>query len=100
MRTISAGKSSFPSHSPSTSQPSSSSPKAHLTSSRAAFTGTRITLRQVSPESEAIYDFIISLYRARSGDWASLARDAGVSAQDLQYFLEYAAQFLGNCGNY
>jgi len=80
--------------------PSSASPQAHLTSPRAAFTGTRITLHQVSPESEAIYDFITSLYRARSGDWASLARDAGVGAQDLQHFLEYAAQFLGNCGNY
>ena len=68
---------------------------------RAAFLGTRITLRQVSPESEPIYDLIISLYRAsNNGDWKGLAEKANVSAQDLQYFLEYAAQFLGNCGNY
>ncbi len=25
---------------------------------------------------------------------------AGISSEELQYFLEYAAQFLGNCGNY
>ncbi len=25
---------------------------------------------------------------------------ASISTEDLQYFLEYAAQFLGNCGNY
>jgi dipeptidyl-peptidase-3 len=69
-------------------------------SNRAAFTGTRITLRQVSPESEDIYDFIVSLYKASNGDWKGLASKAGVSEQDLQHFLEYAAQFLGNCGNY
>ncbi|KAK2748715.1 hypothetical protein FQN57_000296 [Myotisia sp. PD_48] len=68
--------------------------------SRAAFLGTRITLRQVSPESEAIYDLIIALHRTCNGDWKSLAAKTGVSSQDLQFFLEYAAQFLGNCGNY
>lgn len=67
---------------------------------RAAFEGTRITLRQVSPESEPIYDLIISLYRACNGDWNSLAQKTNVSAEDLRFFLEYAAQFLGNCGNY
>ncbi|PGH08246.1 hypothetical protein AJ79_06032 [Helicocarpus griseus UAMH5409] len=68
--------------------------------SRAAFQGTRITLRQVSPESEPIYDLIISLYRACNGDWNSLAQKTGVSAENLRFFLEYAAQFLGNCGSY
>ncbi|GAM38840.1 metalloprotease [Talaromyces pinophilus] len=34
------------------------------------------------------------------GDWRSLAEKTGVESQDLQYFLEYSAQFLGNCGNY
>ena len=67
---------------------------------RAAFTGTRITLRQVSPESEAIFDFIIELYKTSNGDWAPLQKTAGVSDDDLKYFLEYAAMFLGNCGNY
>lgn len=67
---------------------------------RAAFHGTRITLRQVSPESEPIYDLILALYRACDGDWTSLARKAQVSDEHLRYFLEYAVQFLGNCGNY
>ncbi|KAF8867056.1 putative dipeptidyl peptidase 3 [Acephala macrosclerotiorum] len=68
--------------------------------SRAAFTGTRITLRQVSPESEDIYDFIIELYKTNNGAWKALQEKAGITAEDLQYFLEYAGQFLGNCGNY
>lgn len=69
-------------------------------SPRAAFTGTRITLRQVSPESETIFDFIIELYKSSNGDWKALQGKAGISSDDLQYFLEYATQFLGNCGNY
>ncbi|EEP80786.1 hypothetical protein UREG_05628 [Uncinocarpus reesii 1704] len=68
--------------------------------SRAAFLGTRITLRQVSPESEPIYDLIISLYRACNGNWKSLGEKTGVSQEEVTHFLEYAAQFLGNCGNY
>jgi dipeptidyl-peptidase-3 len=67
---------------------------------RSAFTGMRITLRQTSPESESIYDFIIELYKASNGDWKSLQEKAGISDEALQYFLEYAAMFLGNCGNY
>lgn len=55
----------------------------------------------MSPESEPIYDLVVSLYRASNdGDWKALAEKTGVSDQNLQYFLEYAAQFLGNCGNY
>jgi dipeptidyl-peptidase-3 len=60
----------------------------------------RITLRQTSPESESIYDFIIELYKASNGDWKSLQTKAGISDEELKYFLEYAAMFLGNCGNY
>jgi dipeptidyl-peptidase-3 len=67
---------------------------------RAAFTGTRITLRQVSPESESIFDFIIELYKYCNGDWKTLQEKAGIPADELQSFLEYAVQFLGNCGNY
>lgn len=67
---------------------------------RAAFTGTRITLQQVSPESDSIFDFILSLYKSCNGDWKALQQKAGVSDDELKYFLEYAGQFLGNCGNY
>lgn len=68
---------------------------------RASLAGNRIVLRQVSPESEPIYDFIIALYRAsNNGDWAGLASRAAISPADLNHVLEYAAQFLGNSGNY
>ena len=60
----------------------------------------RITLRQTSPESESIYDFIVELYKASNGNWKSLQAKAGISDDELKYFLEYAAMFLGNCGNY
>lgn len=68
--------------------------------SRAAFLGYRIILRQVSPESESIFDFIIALYDACSGNWKKLQHQTKVSDVSLRYFLEYAAQFLGNAGNY
>jgi dipeptidyl-peptidase-3 len=40
------------------------------------------------------------LYAACNGDWKALQQKAGIMDEELQYFLEYAAQFLGNCGNY
>ena len=54
----------------------------------------------MSPESEAIYDIIVSLYKAFNGNWAEVQTKSGVGDEDLRYFLEYAAQFLGNYGNY
>ena len=57
-------------------------------------------LRQVSPESEAIFDLIISLYKSCDGDWKGLAKDTGTTESEMQNFLEYAVQFLGNNGNY
>ncbi|KAL2757529.1 hypothetical protein ACRALDRAFT_1028798 [Sodiomyces alcalophilus JCM 7366] len=68
--------------------------------SKASFAGNRIVLRQVSPESEDIYDFLISLHKASGGDWDGLAKKAGIDETQLTQFLEYAAQFLGNSGNY
>lgn len=68
--------------------------------SRASFHGTRIILRQVSPESEGIYDLILQAYNACNGDWANLGTKTGASEQNVQYWKEYAAQFLGNLGNY
>ena len=71
-----------------------------LTTTRASFIGTRIILRQVSPESEPIYDLILALYRSCSGEWAKVKEQAGVSDDDLKHFLEYSGQFLANGGNY
>jgi dipeptidyl-peptidase-3 len=66
----------------------------------ASFAGTRIVLRQISPESEHIYDFIIALHKHCHGDYPALAKQAGLTDRELQDYLNYAAQFLGNLGNY
>lgn len=66
--------------------------------SRASHYGTRVVLRQVSPESEKIYDIILEVHAAIGGDWDKLTEK--VSADDLKLFLEYASQFLSNLGNY
>ncbi|KAJ5716380.1 dipeptidyl-peptidase III [Penicillium malachiteum] len=67
---------------------------------RASFHGTRILLQQTSKESEAIYDLIISLYRAVNGDWKELGGRMNVRNEDVEDFLDYASMFLGNVGNY
>jgi dipeptidyl-peptidase-3 len=66
----------------------------------ACFAGSRIVLRQVSLESEPIYDFIIALHKHTSGDYASLSKSTGVSSSDIDSYLNYATQFLGNLGNF
>lgn len=35
-----------------------------------------------------------------SGDWKKLQSQAGVSDEDMKHFLSYAAQFMGNAGNF
>lgn len=54
----------------------------------------------MSPESEPIFDFIIALHKSCNGDWKALGQKAGVADEDLTFFLQYCAQFLGNGGNY
>jgi dipeptidyl-peptidase III len=71
-----------------------------LTFNRAAYNGSRIILRQISPESEAIYDLIIALHNSCNGDWKKLQTGSGISDDDLNHFLDYSTQFLGNLGNY
>jgi hypothetical protein len=67
-------------------------------SCRACFAGTRVVLRQVSPESEHIYDFIVALHKHAKGDYATLAKDTGLSQEEIDAYLNYSAQFLGNLG--
>ena len=71
---------------------------------KAAWSGTRIIHRQVSAESSGIFDFIMQLYEAcknkHHGDWDALADACKVSHADANAFLEYAATFLSNVGNY
>lgn len=69
-------------------------------SSRACFLGSRITMNQCSPESESTFDLIMTLYKSGSGDWNALAQKAGVSDEEMKLFIEYAAMFLANTGNY
>lgn len=68
--------------------------------SKAAFAGTRITMRQISPETEHIYDLIVALHNACNGDWDALAEKTGVDKAEVTSFVEYAGQFLANTGNY
>jgi dipeptidyl-peptidase-3 len=67
---------------------------------RAAWHGTRIILHQVSPEACFIYDFILELYSACSGDWKTFVEQGDLKEQELEAFLDYAATFLSNIGNY
>ena len=57
-------------------------------------------MRQVSPESTIIYDFIMALYSICSGNWSHLASTCDVSDSDMNAFLDYASTFLSNIGNY
>lgn len=67
---------------------------------RAAWLGTRIILEQVSPEAPSIFDLILELYRSCAGDWAQLSKSVEVPQTETNAFLEYAATFLSNIGNY
>lgn len=58
----------------------------------------------MSPETNGIFDFIMRLYQVcentYDGDWAALANSCNVSHAFVNAFLEYAATFLSNMGNY
>ncbi|RFU25600.1 hypothetical protein B7463_g10739, partial [Scytalidium lignicola] len=68
--------------------------------SRAAWYGTRIILRQVSPESIGIFDFVMELYAFCSGNWNVFVGQDSITEEELNAFLEYVATFLSNIGNY
>jgi dipeptidyl-peptidase-3 len=67
---------------------------------RAAWHGSRIVMRQVSPESPDIFDFIMDLHRACDGQWNTLLTQCHITAEELDSFLEYAGMFLCNLGNF
>ncbi|KAF2270745.1 peptidase M49, dipeptidyl-peptidase III [Lojkania enalia] len=67
---------------------------------RAAWHGARVILRQVSPESIGIFDFILELHSSCSGDWDKLVNEGFIEQEDCKHFLDYAATFLSNLGNY
>ncbi|KAJ6259529.1 hypothetical protein Dda_5166 [Drechslerella dactyloides] len=68
--------------------------------SRASFAGTRVVLRQVSPESEPLFNLILTIAKHVDCDFARLAGQANVADDDVANFVEYAAQVLANLGNY
>lgn len=74
--------------------------------SRASHHGTRAVLRSVSPESEAIYDLILSIHnhlgRPQNNDEYQKLLGSAFSQESkaVGQYLEYASQFLSNLGNY
>ncbi|PVH84998.1 dipeptidyl peptidase III [Cadophora sp. DSE1049] len=68
--------------------------------SRAAWHGTRIILRQVSPESEGIFNLLMEIHSLISGDWSILHEDCDLPSSEIDQFLEYGSKFLSNIGNY
>ena len=71
---------------------------------KAAWSGTRIILRQVSPEAETTFDFIMELYKccqqSFDGQWDKYASAFEVPLTEVKAFPDYAATFLSNVGNY
>jgi dipeptidyl-peptidase-3 len=67
--------------------------------SRACWHGGRIILRQTSPESEGIFDFILELHKGCNGQWDKLL-DSSVTQEHLNAWLEFAGMFLSSLGNY
>ncbi|THC94228.1 hypothetical protein EYZ11_006279 [Aspergillus tanneri] len=53
---------------------------------KAAWSGSRIIFRQVSPEANSIFDFIMALYRSCDGDWEHLARRENLDGSGDQKF--------------
>lgn len=64
--------------------------------SKAGHWGSRAVLRSVSPESEGIFDLILSIHRAIDGQYEKLNLEKDI----LDSYLDYASQVLANLGNY
>jgi dipeptidyl-peptidase-3 len=67
---------------------------------KAAVACSRVVLKQVSPESSAIFDLVVALGNACNCNWQSLAISVGVEIKTVHQFLEYAARVLNSLGNY
>ena len=57
-------------------------------------------MRQTSPESVEIFQLLLELYAACDGNWDRLVHETKISDQEVNKFLDYAAAFLSNVGNY
>uniref|UniRef100_A0A8C9TQ51 Dipeptidyl peptidase 3 n=1 Tax=Scleropages formosus TaxID=113540 RepID=A0A8C9TQ51_SCLFO len=69
--------------------------------SRAAWYGGLVVLLQTSSESASIYVLLQRVFRQQSpAQLESVAMDAGLSPEEYQAFLVYAAGLYANMGNY
>ncbi|KAJ7307403.1 hypothetical protein JRQ81_009419 [Phrynocephalus forsythii] len=69
--------------------------------SRACWYGGLVVLLQTSPESPAIYVLLSRLFRAQDpAELGELARSLGLTDEEYQAFLVYAAGIYANMGNY
>ncbi|KAF3917125.1 hypothetical protein ABW20_dc0107128 [Dactylellina cionopaga] len=68
--------------------------------SKASFAGTRVVLRQVSPESEPLFDLILTIAKKVDNDFSKLVDLCQVTEDEQVKFVEFAAQVLANLGNY
>lgn len=57
-------------------------------------------MRQISPESPGIFDFIMDLHHACGGQWNMFVEQCHITTEELDAFLEYAGMFLCNLGNF
>ncbi|KAK6529299.1 hypothetical protein TWF281_008476 [Arthrobotrys megalospora] len=68
--------------------------------SKASFAGTRVVLRQVSPESEPLFDLVLTVARHVGNDFSKIVEAAGVTEDETTKFVEFGSQVLANLGNY
>lgn len=68
--------------------------------SQAAWHGSRIIMRQTSPEGTGIFDFILELHKACQGQWMQFVQLFGISVEELDDFLEYAGMFMSKLNNF
>lgn len=66
--------------------------------SRACFHGTRIILRQLSAESEQIFDMLTHLFASQQFD--QIKKDTKLDDEAWNQLLAWSAMFLSNLGNY
>ncbi|PWY87059.1 dipeptidyl peptidase III [Aspergillus sclerotioniger CBS 115572] len=68
--------------------------------SQAAWAGSRIIMRQTSPEGTGIFDFIMELHKACQGEWTKLSQQFEVSVEEVNSFLDYAGTFPSKLNNF
>ncbi|QID87934.1 hypothetical protein GRS66_010628 [Saccharomyces pastorianus] len=65
--------------------------------SKASHAGSRVVMRQVSHETEPIFDLVLAIHANLSGQYPV---DDSTEKQQTEFYLEYVSQFLSNLGNY